>query len=172
MILAGPPEVCLSTKQVSGWRSQHGTALHPPTPWLPRDWSQRSCSWLLFGVQHHHPRSPLLQTLPSHRSYHHLPVDHQLPDKQGTAGEAGGSHLWCTDSWLWCFSGMLFSLYISDCTFKDPAVKLLKFEEDTTVIGLVQDSSAYGLEVEQLVLWCTHNKKGLQGMYFLQQVRK
>ena len=52
---------------------------------------------------------------------------------------------------------MLFSLYISDCTFKDPAVKLLKFEEDTTVIGLVQDSSAYGLEVEQLVLWCTHN---------------
>uniref|UniRef100_A0A9J8BSP0 Reverse transcriptase domain-containing protein n=1 Tax=Cyprinus carpio carpio TaxID=630221 RepID=A0A9J8BSP0_CYPCA len=42
-------------------------------------------------------------------------------------------------------SPLLFSLYTNDCTFKDPSVKLLKFADDTTVIGLIQDGdeSAY-----------------------------
>ncbi len=42
-------------------------------------------------------------------------------------------------------SPLLFSLYTNDCTFKDPSVKLLKFEDDTTLIGLIQDGdeSAY-----------------------------
>ena len=47
-------------------------------------------------------------------------------------------------------SPLLFSLYTNDCTSKDPSVKLLKFADDTTVIGLIQDGdeSAYRLEVE------------------------
>ena len=47
----------------------------------------------------------------------------------------------------------LFSLYTNDCTSEDPAVKLLKFADDTTVIGLIQggDESAYRREVERLV---------------------
>ncbi len=36
-------------------------------------------------------------------------------------------------------SPLLFSLYTNDCTSKDPSVKLLKFAEDTTVIGLIKD---------------------------------
>ncbi|KAL4008555.1 hypothetical protein ACER0C_002407 [Sarotherodon galilaeus] len=55
---------------------------------------------------------------------------------------------------------LLFSLYTNDCTSKNSAVKLLKFADDTTVIGLIQDGdeSAYRQEVEQLVLWCSqHN---------------
>ncbi len=31
------------------------------------------------------------------------------------------------------------SLYTNDCTSKDPSVKLLKFADDTTVIGLIQE---------------------------------
>ncbi len=56
-------------------------------------------------------------------------------------------------------SPLLFSLYTNDCTSKDPSVKLLKFADDTTVIGLVQDGddSAYRQEVEQLAVWCSHN---------------
>ncbi len=48
-------------------------------------------------------------------------------------------------------SPLLFSLYTNDCTSKDPSVKLLKFADDTTVIGLIQDGdeSAYRQEVEQ-----------------------
>ncbi len=36
-------------------------------------------------------------------------------------------------------SRLLFSLYTNDYTSKDPSVKLLKFADDTTVIGLIQD---------------------------------
>ncbi|KAI2646527.1 putative RNA-directed DNA polymerase from transposon BS [Labeo rohita] len=56
-------------------------------------------------------------------------------------------------------SPLLFSLYINDCTSKNPFVKLLKFADDTTVIGLIRDGdeSAYRQEVEQLSLWCSHN---------------
>ncbi|KAL0161681.1 hypothetical protein M9458_045406, partial [Cirrhinus mrigala] len=34
-------------------------------------------------------------------------------------------------------SPLLFSLYTNDCTSKDSSVKLLKFADDTTVIGLI-----------------------------------
>ncbi len=46
-------------------------------------------------------------------------------------------------------SPLLFSLYTNDCTSKDTSVKLLKFADDTTVIGLIQDGdeSAYRQEV-------------------------
>ncbi|XP_073700731.1 uncharacterized protein [Garra rufa] len=56
-------------------------------------------------------------------------------------------------------SPLLFSLYTNDCTSKDPSVKLLKFADDTTVIGLIQDSdeSAYRQEVKELAVWCSHN---------------
>ncbi|KAI2661192.1 putative RNA-directed DNA polymerase from transposon BS [Labeo rohita] len=56
-------------------------------------------------------------------------------------------------------SPLLFSLYTNDCTSKDPSVKLLKFADDTTVIGLIRDGdeSAYRQEVEQLSLWCSRN---------------
>ncbi|KAI2646347.1 hypothetical protein H4Q32_030498 [Labeo rohita] len=46
-------------------------------------------------------------------------------------------------------SPLLFSLYTNDCTSKDPSVKLLKFADDTTVIGLIKDGdeSAFRQEV-------------------------
>ncbi|KAK3554261.1 hypothetical protein QTP70_020119, partial [Hemibagrus guttatus] len=56
-------------------------------------------------------------------------------------------------------SPLLFSLYTNDCTSTDPSVKLLKFADDTTVIGLIHDGdeSAYRQEVEQLAAWCSIN---------------
>ncbi|KAL0169730.1 hypothetical protein M9458_034326, partial [Cirrhinus mrigala] len=46
-----------------------------------------------------------------------------------------------------------------DYTSKDPSVKLWKFADDTTVIGLIQDGdeSAYRQEVKELAVWCSHN---------------
>ncbi len=54
-------------------------------------------------------------------------------------------------------SPLLFSLYTNDCTSKDPSVKLLKFANDTTLIGLIQDGdeSAYRQEVKELAVWCS-----------------
>ena len=56
-------------------------------------------------------------------------------------------------------SPLLFSLYTNDCTSGDSSVKLLKYADDTTVIGLIRDGdeSAYRQEVEQLVHWCSQN---------------
>ncbi len=56
-------------------------------------------------------------------------------------------------------SPLLFSLYMNDFTSKDPSVKLLKFADDTTLNGLIQDSdeSAYRQEVKDLAVWCSLN---------------
>ncbi len=56
-------------------------------------------------------------------------------------------------------SPLLFSLYTNYCTSKDPSVKLLKFVDDTTVIGLIEDGdeSAYRQEVKELAIWCSLN---------------
>ncbi len=56
-------------------------------------------------------------------------------------------------------SPRLFSLYTNDCTSKDSSVKLLKFVDDTTLIGLIQDGdeSAYRQEVKELAVWCSLN---------------
>ncbi len=54
---------------------------------------------------------------------------------------------------------LLFSLYSNDCASKYPSVKLLKFADDTTLIGLIQDGeeSAYRQEVKELAVWCSLN---------------
>lgn len=85
-------------------------------------------------------------------------MDYKLPDWHKAAGEAGEYHIQhpINEHWL---SPLLFSLYSSNCTSGDPTVKLLKFTDDTTAIGLIQDGeeSAYRREVEQLVIWCGQN---------------
>ncbi|XDV45489.1 hypothetical protein PO909_013579, partial [Leuciscus waleckii] len=49
-------------------------------------------------------------------------------------------------------SPLLFSLYTNDCTSKHTSVKLLKFADDTTIIGLIRDGdeSAYRQEAPPL----------------------
>ncbi len=57
-------------------------------------------------------------------------------------------------------SPLLFSLYMNDCTSKDPSVKLRKSADDTILIGLIQDGdeSAYRQEVNELAVWCSLDK--------------
>uniref|UniRef100_A0A9J7YVU8 Reverse transcriptase domain-containing protein n=1 Tax=Cyprinus carpio carpio TaxID=630221 RepID=A0A9J7YVU8_CYPCA len=69
-------------------------------------------------------------------------------------------------------SPLLFSLYTSDCTSKDPSVKLLKFADDTTVIGLIQDGdeSPYRQEVEQLAVWSSLNNLELNTLKTVEMI--
>ncbi|KAK3542898.1 hypothetical protein QTP70_006320 [Hemibagrus guttatus] len=69
-------------------------------------------------------------------------------------------------------SPLLFSLYTNDCTSTDPSVRLLKFADDTTVIGLIQDGdeSAYRQEVEQLAAWCSLNNLELNTLKTVEMI--
>ncbi len=69
-------------------------------------------------------------------------------------------------------SPLLFSLYTNDCTSKDPSVKLLKFADDTTLIGLIQDGdeSAYRQEVKKLAVWCSLNNLELNTLKTVEMI--
>ncbi len=69
-------------------------------------------------------------------------------------------------------SPLLFSLYTNDCTSKNPSVKLLKFADDTTLIGLIQDGdeSAYRQEVKELAVWCSLNNLELNTLKTVEMI--
>ncbi len=69
-------------------------------------------------------------------------------------------------------SPLLFSLYTNDCTSKDPSVKLLKFADNTTLTGLIQDSdgSAYRHEVKELAVWCNLNNLELNTLKTVEMI--
>ncbi|XP_057183432.1 secretory carrier-associated membrane protein 2 isoform X1 [Triplophysa rosa] len=69
-------------------------------------------------------------------------------------------------------SPQLYSLYTNECTSTDPSVKLLKFADDTTVIGLIQDcdESAYRKEVAQLAAWCSQNNLELNAFKTVEMI--
>ncbi len=69
-------------------------------------------------------------------------------------------------------SPLLFSLYTKDCTSKYPSLKLLKFADDTTLIGLIQDGdeSAYRQEVKELAVWCSLNNLELNTLKTVEMI--
>ncbi len=69
-------------------------------------------------------------------------------------------------------SPLLFSLYMNDCTSKDPSVKLLKFADDSTQIGLIQDGdgSAYRQEVKELAVRCSLNNLELNTLKTVEMI--
>ncbi len=104
-------------------------------------------------------------------------MDQQLPDRQAAASEAGKiliqhPHI-STGAPQGCvLSPLLISLYTNDCTSKDPSVKLLKFADDTTLIGLIQDGdeSAYRQEVKELAVWCGLNNLELNKLKTVEMI--
>ncbi|XP_053713176.1 uncharacterized protein LOC128754516 [Synchiropus splendidus] len=69
-------------------------------------------------------------------------------------------------------SPWLFSLYTNCCTSSHESVKLIKFADDTTIIGLISDGdeSAYRREVERLVSWCSNNNLELNAQKTVEMI--
>ena len=69
-------------------------------------------------------------------------------------------------------SPLLFSLYTNSCTSSHQSVKLLKFADDTTLIGLISDGdeSAYRWEIDQLVTWCSQNNLELNALKTMEMI--
>ncbi len=60
-------------------------------------------------------------------------------------------------------SPLLYTLYTHDCTPTHSSNTIIKFADDTTMVGLISggDESAYRDEVEQLSMWCIENNLAL-----------
>ncbi len=60
-------------------------------------------------------------------------------------------------------SPLLYSLYTHDCTATHSSNVIVKFADDTTVIGLItnNDETAYREEVSTLTKWCQENHLSL-----------
>ncbi len=56
-------------------------------------------------------------------------------------------------------SPLLYSLYTHDCVPAHVSNSIIKFADDTTIVGLIlgDDESAYRDEVQQLTAWCSTN---------------
>ena len=56
-------------------------------------------------------------------------------------------------------SPFLFTLFTNDCVSGNQSVRMVKFSDDTTVIGCVNNAneSVYREEVQRLVGWCKNN---------------
>uniref|UniRef100_A0A8C6MBW7 Reverse transcriptase domain-containing protein n=1 Tax=Nothobranchius furzeri TaxID=105023 RepID=A0A8C6MBW7_NOTFU len=69
-------------------------------------------------------------------------------------------------------SPLLFSLYTNCCTSSHDSVKLIKFADDTTLLGLISDGdeSAYRREVERLVYWCSSNNLELNAQKTVEMI--
>ncbi|KAK3523467.1 hypothetical protein QTP86_033596, partial [Hemibagrus guttatus] len=69
-------------------------------------------------------------------------------------------------------SPLLFSLYTNGCTSGHQSVKLLKFADDTTLLGLISDGdeSAYRGEMDRLVSWCSMKNLELNSLKTVEMI--
>ena len=60
-------------------------------------------------------------------------------------------------------SPLLYSLFTHDCVAKHDSHAIIKFADDTTVVGLITDNdeTAYREEVRDLAVWCQDNNLSL-----------
>jgi hypothetical protein len=56
-------------------------------------------------------------------------------------------------------SPLLSSLFTDDCTARHDSNTIIKFADDTTVVGLItnNDETPYREEVRDLAVWCQDN---------------
>ncbi len=58
-----------------------------------------------------------------------------------------------------CLAHCFYTLFTHDCCAFFPSNHIVKFADDTTVLGLINnnDETAYRNEVQHLALWCDNN---------------
>ncbi|KAL0147043.1 hypothetical protein M9458_057567 [Cirrhinus mrigala] len=103
-----------------------------------------------FSIQHNNPSAAHPQTKPAGPK--HLPLNTSSTTTLSTGAPQG-----CV------LSPLLFTLLTHDCTAKFSSNHIIKFADDTTVVGLISnnDETHYREEVAQLAKWCGANNLSL-----------
>lgn len=62
-----------------------------------------------------------------------------------------------------CVPSPLYSLFTNDCLPIHPSNTIVKFADDTTIVGLITDNNetAYREEIQHFTEWCSHNNLDL-----------
>ena len=58
-------------------------------------------------------------------------------------------------------SPLLYSLFTHDCVAMQASNSIIKFADDTTVVGLITNKTAYREEMKALGVWCQANNLSL-----------
>lgn len=60
-------------------------------------------------------------------------------------------------------SPLLYSLFTNDCSPIHPSNTIVKFADDTTIVGLIRDNNetAYREEIQHFTEWCSQNNQDL-----------
>lgn len=70
-----------------------------------------------------------------------------------------GSHISMISTARLCAYPLLYSQYVHDCLPLHPANTIIKFADDTTMVGLISNGNevTYRDEVHRMFEWCSHN---------------
>ncbi len=58
-------------------------------------------------------------------------------------------------------SPLLYTLLTYDCSATSPSTHIVKFADETAVVGLISNEKEYRLEVEQPEGWCRANNRSI-----------
>ncbi len=97
-----------------------------------------------------------------------MQLDPGLPDRQKSGGQNGQQHIISPDPQHWCTAGLrpqptpVLPVHTRLYSYTQLEV-IVKFADDTTVIGLITDNdeTAYREEVSTLTKWCQENHLSL-----------
>ncbi len=128
----------------------------------------KDCWYYNSIYQYYSPHQASCQTLRPRPKHFTLWLDSRLPHWQTTSGENG---MKIGKNWMKIQlhhpehrspTGLcpeLYSLYTHDCVSSHSSTSIVKFADDTVVLGLISnnDETAYLDEVERLTSWCQDN---------------
>ncbi len=166
--LTGSAAICISQQPFH----RRCYCLHPAYCSLPPGKQECLCEDAFCGlqlrIQYHSACHTGCETPESRTKQISVQLDPGLSDRQKSGGQNGQQHFISADPQHWCSAGLrsqplLYSLYTHDCTATHSSNVIVKFADDTTVIGLITDNdeTAYRAEVSTLTNWCQENHLSL-----------
>ncbi|KAK3545178.1 hypothetical protein QTP70_001768 [Hemibagrus guttatus] len=117
---------------------------------------------LQFSIQHNHPSAPDRKAESAGHQHLPLQLDPGFPDWETSVSPDREQHLNTGAPQGCVLSPLLFTLLTHDCAAMRSSNHIIKFADDTTVVGLIsKNESAYRKEVQRLTAWCKDNNLSL-----------